>query len=49
MARKKTLEEKVIRARENGYNNNGDNINNFLVLKKVLPCTDNIYSKQMDI
>jgi hypothetical protein len=36
MGKKKTLEEKAKRARENGFNDNNDDVNNSLILKEIL-------------
>jgi 16S rRNA C967 or C1407 C5-methylase (RsmB/RsmF family) len=47
--KKKTLEENAMRARENGFNDNGDNINDSLVLKDLLPYTTGEYNVQMDM
>jgi hypothetical protein len=49
IGRKKTPEEKATRARENRFNNSNNNIDDSLVLKEVLPYTDRVYNKQMNI
>ncbi|KAF4633707.1 hypothetical protein G7Y89_g4408 [Cudoniella acicularis] len=49
MGKKKTPEEKAIRARENGFNDSGDDIDDSFVLKEVLPYTDRVYNGQMDM
>jgi hypothetical protein len=38
-----------MRVRENGFNDNGDNINDSLVLKDLLPYTTGEYNVQMDM
>jgi hypothetical protein len=45
MGKKKTLEEKAKRARENGFNDNNDNINDSLVLKIILEYTNRVYKE----
>jgi hypothetical protein len=45
IGKKKTLEKKAIRARDNRFNNNNDNIDDSLVLKEVLPYTNRVYNK----
>jgi hypothetical protein len=48
MVKKKTPEKKAKRARENGFNDNDNNINDSLVLKEILPYTTRVYNEQMD-
>ena len=45
IGKKKTLEEKAIRARENRFNNSNNNINNSLVLKIILDYTTRVYKE----
>jgi hypothetical protein len=49
MGKKKTLEEKEKRARENGFNDDDDNVDDSLVLKEILEYTDGVYNEQMDM
>ena len=43
------LEKLAIVLKENGFNDNGDNINDSLVLKDLLPYTTGEYNVQMDM
>ena len=51
--KKKILEEKAKRARENRFNNSNNNNHNntdiSLALKEILEYPDRVYNKQMDI
>jgi hypothetical protein len=49
IGKKKTPEKKAKRARENGFNNNNDNINNSFVLKIILEYTNKVYKKQIEM
>jgi hypothetical protein len=49
MGKKKTPEEKAKRAREKGFNDDDNGIDDSLVLKKILPYTTGVYNEQMDM
>ncbi|KAF8862713.1 hypothetical protein BDZ45DRAFT_585016 [Acephala macrosclerotiorum] len=49
MGKKKTPEEKAKRARENGFNDDDDDIDDSLVLKEILEYTHGVYNEQMDM
>jgi hypothetical protein len=49
MGKKKTPEERAKRARENGFNDDDDDIDDSLVLKELLPYTTRVYNEQMDM
>jgi hypothetical protein len=49
MGKKKTPEEKAKRARENGFNDDDDDIDDSLVLKIILEYTDGVYKEQMEM
>ena len=45
MGKKKTPEDKAKRARENGSNDDQDDIDDSLVLKEILPYTTGVYNE----
>jgi hypothetical protein len=49
IGKKKTPEEKAKKARENGFNNDDDDIDDSLVLKIILEYTDEVYKEQMEM
>jgi hypothetical protein len=49
MGKKKTPEEKAKRARENGFNDDDDDIDDSIVLKEILEYTDGVYNEQIDM
>ena len=49
MGKKKTPEEKAKRTREKGYNSDNDNVDESLVLKELLPYTEEVYYEEIDI
>lgn len=49
MGKKKTPGEKAKRARENGFNDDDDDIDDSLILKIILEYTDGVYKEQMEM
>jgi hypothetical protein len=49
MGKKRTPEEKAKAARENGFDDDDNDVDDGLVQREVLPYTTGVYNEQMDM